>query len=207
MSARSYLIGLILLGVGISTALAEDIYSYVDNEGGVHFSNFPNDARFKRIPGLSSTDTPILNATNKNIPNHAYSPIIKSTADLYQIDEALLHAVIKTESGYNPNAVSPKGAVGLMQLMPATAKRYGVVNAKDPAENIQAGARYMQNLMNKFSNNLELALAAYNAGEAAIQRHGNVLPPYIETQNYVPQVMKRYQLFSGCATYQCKKPD
>lgn len=188
----------------ITPAIAGDIYSFVDSDGTVHFSNLPADSRYKRVVGLSSVETSKTVVPSQNFPVHAYSAFIKTAAEQNQLDEALLHAVIRTESGYNPNAVSPKGAVGLMQLMPGTAKRYGVVNPKDPAENIQAGARYLKDLLNKFGNDLGLALAAYNAGEMSVARYGNALPPYRETQAYVPQVLRLYQAYSGCMAIPCK---
>ncbi len=109
----------------------------------------------------------------------------------------LLHAVIQVESGYNPNAVSPKGAVGLMQLMPATARRLGVVDSRDPLANLRGGARYLRNLIRLFDGDLQLALAAYNAGEAAVQRHARNIPPYAETIAYVEAVQRRYQALLG----------
>jgi soluble lytic murein transglycosylase-like protein len=97
------------------------------------------------------------------------------------------------ESGFNPHAVSKKGAVGLMQLLPATARRYGVQNMNDPEQNIRAGAHYLRDLLARFDSNLELALAAYNAGEEAVERYGRHVPPFRETMSYVPSVMKVYQ--------------
>ncbi len=126
---------------------------------------------------------------------------MRDAAKLYQIDFELLQALIATESGYDTNAVSPKGAVGLMQLMPPTAQRFGVkADAKapiekkltDPKTNIAAGTRYLSYLILMFPGKLELALAAYNAGEGAVQRYGNQIPPYKETQNYVKTIMQMY---------------
>lgn len=122
-----------------------------------------------------------------------YAAMINSAADATMTDAALLHAVIKTESAYQPQARSARGAQGLMQLMPATARQLGVSNPRDPAQNILAGARYLQQLRQQFNDNLPLALAAYNAGPAAVVRHGNTIPPYAETQAYVPRVMQEYQ--------------
>jgi soluble lytic murein transglycosylase-like protein len=109
------------------------------------------------------------------------------------VDSALLHAVIITESNYNPNAISPKGAKGLMQLMPITASRFGVYNMYDPVQNIQGGARYLAYLLGIFNNDFKLAIAAYNAGENAVIRHGNQVPPYRETVSYVTRVMLLYK--------------
>lgn len=204
MNSPLVLAALFLCGLGTSSAMAGDIYSYIDADGVPHFSNYPNDARYKRVPGLSDGSQSAPPPSDKNIPAHAYSSLIKTAATQFQLDEALLHAVIRVESGYNPNAVSSKGAIGLMQLTPDTAKRYGVINAKDPTENIQGGARYLKDLLAKFGNNLELTLAAYNAGEGAVARHGNALPPYRETRHYVPQVIKYYQSMSGCMSYPCR---
>lgn len=203
MKRSFFILATLWLVAGIPCAHAGEIYSYTD-ENGVHFSNVPYDSRFKRVAGLTNLGDSGTPLASKLLPANTYSALIKTTAAFYQLDEALLHAVIKTESGYNPNAVSPKGAIGLMQLMPATAKRYGVINARDPADNIQGGARYLKDLMARFNNNLPLVLAAYNAGEMAIIRNKNTLPPYAETQNYVPQVLRHYQAFSGCSVFPCK---
>ena len=111
------------------------------------------------------------------------------------ISPALIHAVISAESGYNPFARSRKGAAGLMQLMPETAKRYGVKNRLDPAQNISGGARYLRDLIRMFNNDVQLAIAAYNAGENAVVRAGNRIPPYSETMTYVPRVMTYYRKY------------
>ena len=105
----------------------------------------------------------------------------------------LLHAIIAVESAYDARAVSSKGAQGLMQLMPATAQRFGVLDPFDPHENVRAGARYLKALMAQFNGDLKLTLAAYNAGESAVVRYGNRVPPFAETQKYVPKVMARLQ--------------
>jgi soluble lytic murein transglycosylase-like protein len=118
--------------------------------------------------------------------------LVDSIASQHGLQPQLVHSVIKVESGYNPNAVSPKGALGLMQLIPATARRFGVSDAFNPAENIQGGVRYLAYLLDLFHNDYSLALAAYNAGEAAVVKYGGV-PPYTETRNYLVQVGKRLQ--------------
>ena len=142
----------------------------------------------------------------------AVSPLLREAASIHGIDYSLLKALIATESGFNTFAVSPKGAVGLMQLIPPTAQRYGVTAGKDstiekkltdPKTNIRAGARYLADLIRMFPGRLELALAAYNAGEGAVQRAGNKIPNYPETQNYVKTVM---QLYTGLAPATFKSP-
>ena len=142
----------------------------------------------------------------------AVSPLLREVSSKHGIDYSLLKALIATESGFNTFAVSPKGAVGLMQLIPPTAERYGVTAGKDgsiekkltdPKVNIKAGARYLADLIKMFPGRLELALAAYNAGEGAVQRAGNRIPNYPETQNYVKTVM---QLYSGLTPAGFKAP-
>lgn len=121
-----------------------------------------------------------------------YSPIIKKAATSNRVSPELLHAVIQAESAYNHRAKSSAGAMGLMQLMPQTAKRFGVSNVWDPRQNVNGGAKYLRLLLDLFKNNLRLALAAYNAGEGAVKKYGNRIPPYPETQNYVRKVIKNY---------------
>ena len=125
-----------------------------------------------------------------------YDTIIETAASSAAVEPNLLRAVIVVESGFNSRAVSKRGAVGLMQLMPATASRFGVSNPYDPQENIHAGARYLKFLMNRFGQNVRLALAAYNAGEEAVERNGGQIPPFSETLAYVPKVMKIYRMLS-----------
>jgi len=123
--------------------------------------------------------------------NHRpYASIIKEKSRKYGVRVELVHAVIQAESSYNPRAVSHAGAVGLMQLMPATAKRFGVSDSKNPRQNIDGGVRYLKFLLNYFDNNLKLAVAGYNAGENAVIKHGRKIPPYKETRRYVTKVMK-----------------
>lgn len=176
------------------------VYAFVDESGEVHLSNVPGDARYAPIDPL-----PVKEIVNP-APNHdappepdrtraanAYDALVAQTAGRYGLDAALLHAVISVESGYNAKAVSRRGASGLMQLMPTTAKRYGVANVLDPAENVRAGAQYLSDLLRLFQNDLQLALAAYNAGEAAVIKYGRSIPPYRETVAYVPKVVAFYR--------------
>ena len=117
--------------------------------------------------------------------------IVREAADRHNVDPALVRAVIQTESGWNPSAVSRRGAVGLMQLHPVTAQRFGVDDAFNPQENVDAGVRYLKRLLQRYKGNLDLALAAYNAGEGAVDRHGGI-PPFRETRDYVQKVQNAY---------------
>jgi soluble lytic murein transglycosylase-like protein len=121
-----------------------------------------------------------------------YQPLIEATARAEGIQAELLHAVIAAESAYDPRARSPKGALGLMQLMPGTAAQYGITNPRDPAQNLAAGARHLRYLLGEFDNDMKLALAAYNAGEQAVRKYSNRIPPYPETQAYVQRVLAYY---------------
>jgi soluble lytic murein transglycosylase-like protein len=123
----------------------------------------------------------------------SYDSLIETIAAQFDIDAGLLHAVVQTESGYDSSAVSPKGAIGLMQVLPPTGRRFGFTDLKDPKANLSAGAAYLKWLLNRFDDNLELALAAYNAGESAVERYGSTVPPYRETRSYVASVISRYR--------------
>jgi soluble lytic murein transglycosylase-like protein len=123
-----------------------------------------------------------------------YDSIIETAAFSASVEPNLLRAVIVVESGFNSRAVSKRGAVGLMQLMPSTASRFGASNPYDPRENVRAGARYLKFLIDRFGHDVPLALAAYNAGEEAVDRNGGQIPPFTETMAYVPRVLKIYQM-------------
>ncbi len=127
----------------------------------------------------------------KTYTKQEISDIISDIAKKHGVNEKLVKALIKQESGFNPNAVSKVGAAGLMQLMPATAKSLGVTDVKDPVQNVDGGVRYLKSMMKKYNGNLILALAAYNAGPGAVDKHGGV-PPYKETQNYVKNILANY---------------
>ena len=179
-----------------------DIYTFKDDRGVVHFTNIPaNDKRY-RLVRKEETTTQYARAAGSPqyvLPTaeliRRYTPIIENASRSHGVEAALVHAVITAESGYNPSAVSRAGARGLMQLMPDTAKRFGVQNIMDPVENVHGGVKYLRELLTMFNGNLELAIAAYNAGENAVIRNGNRIPPYAETVNYVPKVLDFYSKF------------
>lgn len=126
-----------------------------------------------------------------------YNKIVAEVAHAYGLNSALLHAVISTESRYRTNAVSRKGAAGLMQLTPATARRYGVANPFDPVQNLNGGAKCLRDLLKTFNNDMNLALAAYNAGKSAVIRHGNSVPPFPETEAYVQRTLMYYRKYQS----------
>jgi hypothetical protein len=175
-----------------------DIYSFTDERGVVHFTNMPHlDRRYKLIRREAGSFVP--RSGQAWMPSEAdirrFSNIVETAAKSHGIEPALVQAVITAESGFNPKALSRKGASGLMQLMPDTARRYGVRDIFDPTQNIHGGVRYLKDLLALFNGDLRLALAGYNAGENAVIRAGNRIPPYPETQNYVPKVIDIYHRF------------
>jgi soluble lytic murein transglycosylase-like protein len=169
-----------------------DIYSFVDSSGVTHFSNVPADGRYKLLlatPAEEPTEKP-----GKWLAKSVdYDPLIERAARAAAVRPELVRAVIVVESAFNPRAVSKRGALGLMQLKPSTARHYGVSNAFDPEQNITAGAHYLRDLLRRFGNDLELTLAAYNAGEDAVERYGRSIPPFSETRHYVPAVLRVYR--------------
>jgi soluble lytic murein transglycosylase-like protein len=173
-----------------------DVFSFTDANGVAHFSNVPTDSRYQLLVATPSEAVAHVEkgpSINWLARSAQYDGVIRGAAKDATIQAALVRAVIVVESGFNPRAVSKKGAVGLMQLQPATAKRYGVKDIYDPEQNVRAGAHYLSDLLVRFDSNLELALAAYNAGEEAVERYGRHVPPFRETLAYVPSVMKVYQ--------------
>ena len=137
-------------------------------------------------PGIRAT-TPLVSVTYRD----QFEPIVQESARRHALRPGLVRAVIQVESGFNPRARSPRGAMGLMQLMPATAREMGVRDAYDPADNIRGGTAYLRRLIDRYDGNEELALAAYNAGADAVDRHGKTVPPYQETRDYVKRVGER----------------
>lgn len=214
--ARILLLGCTLVASGVHA----DIYMFIDKDGVKNFSNIKLDSRYKPFV-FGSKDTAMspwsapegrtskLNASSiQALTQHPnlkkFEPFLTQAAKDFSVDLALLKAVMAAESRFNPQAVSPKGAIGLMQVMPATAQRYGLSadNAQslrqklaDPETNIRLGARYLRDLHIMFPSRPELILASYNAGEGAVQKYNNQIPPYPETQNYVQIVTQFYNMY------------
>ena len=184
-------LALLLVLAGALPASAQ-IYSWRDANGNLVLSNTqrPPDgtaARTYSVPradGVRSTTSVPTSRTN------AYDDVIVEHTQLNGVRPDLVRAVIQVESANNARATSPKGAMGLMQLMPATARQFGVINAYDPTENVRAGVAYLRHLLDRYGNNEELALAAYNAGPGAVDKYGETIPPYRETRDYVRKVNK-----------------
>lgn len=189
-----------------SGAASAHIYTYVQNgrTSIVYSDTPPADGRYKLYKKDRVEQTAIQPPVQGygRLTRARYSSHVLAAAQETSVDPALIHAVISVESGYNPSARSHAGAVGLMQLMPQTAERYGVTDRFDPAQNIQGGARYLRDLKVMFGNNLHLVLAAYNAGENAVMKYGKRIPPYRETIAYVPKVMSHYKKYRGAAPIQ-----
>jgi len=172
-TCRFYTLVFLMLVAASSLACA-DIYKYVDANGVVHFTNVPTTTEFKlHIKQRGGRIT--------------VQDVIRRYASHYRLEEALVRAVIKVESNYNPSAVSKAGAVGMMQLIPKTAKLLKVLDPLDLEQNIRGGSHYLRMMLDQFQGDLDLALAAYNAGPTAVRRHGGV-PPYEETIRYLTKV-------------------
>jgi soluble lytic murein transglycosylase-like protein len=173
-----------------------DVYVLTQADGAVHLSDRQPDPRFVLLMRvLEQRDLASPRRSACRMDGIREEDIRAAAADS-GLDVALLYAVIEVESACNTQAVSRKGAVGLMQLMPATALQYGVTNARDAGQNIRAGSRHLRALLTMFGNDTSLALAAYNAGAGAVLSHGRKIPPFAETQRYVPAVLKRYAALS-----------
>ncbi len=168
----------VLLVLGFSAYARADIYKFVDKDGVIHFTNVPVDTRFKALGWEEEFDRYI----------GGYEAVIQKMAARYGVESSLIKAVIKAESNFDPSALSRKGAIGLMQLMPATAADLNVSDPYNPHENIEGGTKYLRYLTKLFDNDLKLVVAAYNAGENAVIRYGRNVPPYKETKNYVKRV-------------------
>lgn len=203
-SLRTVVQCLATIAACIATESHADIYRYYDETGVMHVTDTPPDSRYKLYIASKKTPSDLTAALEarqyRQISRQRRSTFQKeivAAAKTFSLEPELLHAVISAESAYNPLARSPKGARGLMQLMPDTAKRYGVRNSFDPIENITGGAAYLRDLLTLFGNDLQLAVAAYNAGEGMVMRHGFRVPPLRETRLYVPKVMSYYRQYKN----------
>jgi hypothetical protein len=214
---------------GIAAPAHAELWGYIDSDGVAHFADTKLDGRYKLfmkdggqfdsgnlghsgVITLGEKASPGKDKLFRYLLNHpnirTVEPIIEQVAGAQNVDPALVKAVMAVESGFNASAVSPKGAIGLMQVIPDTGARFGIAADKrrtveeklvDPKLNISAGVRYLRFLMELFPNNLELVLAAYNAGEGAVQRYNNQIPPFPETRQYVSTVLEFYRLYQPSA--------
>lgn len=172
-------------GPGVCRA---DIYKYIDSQGVVHFTNTPTSSGYV-LYIREGSDKPVSKPDSR-----AYDDLIQQAAQRHGVAFALIKAVIRVESGFNPRAVSKKGARGLMQIMPINDAALSLADPFDPSQNINAGTRYLRQLLDRYDNKLPLALAAYNAGPDAVDRYRRI-PPYAETQDYVQKVMSLYSRY------------
>jgi len=169
-----------------------DIYRYRDSRGVLHFSNAPTEPQYQFYVPDAAGPRKVRRCHNEAIDGarrKTYDGIIREAARRHQVDAALVKAVIRAESDFVPQAVSPKGALGLMQLMPATARQRNVWRVMEPRENVEGGVVHLRYLLDRYAGDLRLALAAYNAGEKAVDDHGGV-PPYPETLEYLSRVLR-----------------
>jgi hypothetical protein len=192
---RKVFISICLLLTAVSVTAA-DIYKYVDDNGVVCYTDAPLGNKSQQVSSEKKT-SPARTEDASLISSGDYSQYIRRAASKYDLEPELIKAVIKTESNGNHRAVSRKGAIGLMQLMPATASDMNVSNPFNPEENIDGGARYLKYLLDRFSGNLTLALAAYNSGPKTVEKYGSV-PPIDETRQYVKRI---FNLYNGRKDY------
>lgn len=182
----------LLILLAFSSMAYADIYKRVGMDGRVYYTDRPEKGmNFKLIirtqPKTYKHDLKFMAGNRQK-----FQDLIAKAAVKHQMDPKLLHAVIQAESAYNPHAISSAGAVGLMQLMPDTARRYGVTDRYDAEQNVDGGTRYLKDLLGMFNSNMRLAVAGYNAGEGAVMKYNYTVPPYPETQNYVQHVLNLY---------------
>jgi soluble lytic murein transglycosylase-like protein len=182
-------IGLAFCLASLPSSFGQTVYSYVDENGVPNFTNIPPQGAVRDL----KVRHPITASEPVRAPDRepGYEAIIRKYAGQFRLDPSLVRSMIETESAFDSRAVSPKGARGLMQLMPATALRVGVQNSFDPEQNIRGGMQHMRGLLDRFNNDLQLSLAAYNAGENLVQRIGRI-PHIRETHNYVRKITKKY---------------
>jgi soluble lytic murein transglycosylase-like protein len=197
MKTRAWWISCLFVAVSVWLADVSyaDFYRKYEPDGTVIFTNIPTTSGYTMIYDEYEED--YVTYDQYYYTTNAYDEIVNNAGIIYGVDPALIKAVIKTESNFDPSAVSNKGACGLMQLIPETASRFGVADVFDPKANIYGGTQYLSWLMTYFHGNLELVLAAYNAGENAVEKYNNQIPPYKETINYVKKVFKFLDYYKG----------
>ena len=178
-----------------------DVYLTRSTDGTPYFTDAPVGKASRLIASRSHALLSHSQPTDENDSVARWQPIVNNIADRYGIDPALVRALIDVESHFNPNARSQKGAAGMMQLMPETAARYGVRDAFDAYQNIDAGARHLKSLIDAYRGNVVLALSAYNAGQRAVSSHRKRIPPYPETMLYVPKVLARYESYRSTSLH------
>jgi soluble lytic murein transglycosylase-like protein len=178
-----------ILAIALPSLASAQIYSWRDGDGNLVLSSTPKAGAVKTFAVENNSELTI-RTTRRAVSKRSvqFEPLIREHAQLNGVSADLVRAVIQAESAFNPRARSPKGAMGLMQLMPATAAVYRVRDAYDPEQNIRAGVAYLKSLLTKYENKVELALAAYNAGPGAVQKYGGTVPPYKETRNYIARI-------------------
>jgi soluble lytic murein transglycosylase-like protein len=179
------------VGLWLAPPGAADVYVYKDKQGVLTFTNVPTHQGFRRViregyPGSSDLGSSA----------NSYEDLIRSASDRHSVDADLIRAVIKVESDFDSSARSNKGAMGLMQLMPETARLHNIVDVYNPSSNIEGGVRHLKLLLGKYQGDLELSLAAYNAGIKAVEKHGGI-PPFAETREYVRRVLSYYKSYRG----------
>jgi len=192
------LTGVVCLLLLTSIPVRADIYRYEDDEGIVHFTDAPTDKRFKVFMRDLKKDRQLRTRMQfaSSVNPAEYDQLISNCAAKYGVNPCLIKAVIHAESGYNPNAVSKKGASGLMQLMPGTARSLKVSNSFDPKDNVEGGVKYLRFLLDTFRGDVSLAVAAYNAGLNKVAKYGGI-PPYNETRTYVNRVLSYMQSYQA----------
>ncbi len=190
-------VGLFSLFVSSVTLGNDPIYRYIDPQGRLVFTDKPKHSGYLRLEKTVEGWKTVQSRYSWKQNQRRFSPAIERIARKHDLSHHLVHAVIMVESAYNPKARSRVGAQGLMQLMPVTANRFGVNDPYNPDENIDGGSEYLKHLIGLFYGNLTLALAAYNAGENAVKRYNNQIPPFKETQQYVKKVLKHYHYYAS----------
>jgi soluble lytic murein transglycosylase len=186
-----YTVAVVCVLFGAAGTARADVYVYNDRNGVVTFTNVPTHGGFRRVLIERKGG-----AGSNGAFSGSYDSLIRTASGRHSVDADLVRAVIKAESDFNAGARSRKGAMGLMQLMPDTARLHNVIDAYNPEENIEAGTRHLRMLLDRYQGDLELSLAAYNAGSGAVEKHRGI-PPFVETREYVRRVLRFYDSYRG----------